>query len=96
MPATDPDATAMAVDVPALAARRVCVEDTRGGFRPATVRGSIAGVYDQQTPLLLRHLNWMAREVGCVSYPGASTRVVACGATGEPAAAIVTHALCQQ
>ncbi len=87
----------MAADVPRLPAREVCVEGAGGAFRAATVRGSIAGVYDETTPLLLAHLNWMGPgSGGCVSYPGASTRSVVCGAAGAPAAPVVTHVLCQQ
>lgn len=95
--ASDPEATVMATDVPALAARAVCVQQPSGTFRAALVRGSIAGVYDDTTPLRLAHLNWMGPDSGgCVSYPGASTRSIACGAAGAPAAPIVTHVLCQQ
>lgn len=96
VPPPDPGATVMPADVGALPARTVCVESADGTLLPATVHASIAGVYGPDQPLRLAHLNWMAGGIGCVTYPGASTRSAACGAVGTAPAPVVARTLCQQ
>lgn len=92
----DSAATVMAADVPSLPPRVVCVEQPDGSFRSTTARASIGGLYDSSSPLRVDGLNWMALGVGCVTYPGASARTVACGTPGEPPAPVVSRTACQR
>lgn len=85
----------MPADVPSRPPLAVCVEQPGGSLRPALVRGSIAGVYDAEAPLRLAHLNWMAAGVGCVTYPGSSTRRARCGSAVTDAP-VVTPTPCGQ